>query len=195
MQVLNICLSPLPEWRELYRGFIDFGCDGVIASHPHVPQGWEMYKGKPILYSVGNFVFEKNKAMPYLWYRGLVAQLVCEEEEINLKVYSTLFENHKIEIDSSKEAKERLAELCEKLRDDIYMEYVNKEVAQFSSKYETWLLGGLSALKLKPFSLKKCVRFILGVKPNRRVALHQLREESTRYTLTRMLKIESKTKL
>ncbi len=186
---------PLPEWRELYKSFIDFGCDGVIASHPHVPQGWEMYKAKPILYSLGNFAFEKNRPMPYLWYRGLVASITCDENEISLNVYPTLYGNHQIEIDSSKEAKERSAELCAKLNDDIYLEYVNKEVEQLSPKYESWLLSGFSALKSKPFSLKKCIRFVLGIKPNHRVALHQLREESTRYTLTRHLKNESKTKL
>lgn len=29
----------------------------MIGSHPHVLQGMEYYKGKPIVYSLGNFVF------------------------------------------------------------------------------------------------------------------------------------------
>ena len=29
----------------------------MVGSHPHVLQGIEYYKGKPILYSLGNFVF------------------------------------------------------------------------------------------------------------------------------------------
>lgn len=37
---------------------IDYGADVVIGNHPHVAQGIEMYKGKPIFYSVGNFVFD-----------------------------------------------------------------------------------------------------------------------------------------
>lgn len=49
---------PLPEWRLRYRHFIDIGADAVIASHPHVPQGMEIYNNKPILYSLGNFFFE-----------------------------------------------------------------------------------------------------------------------------------------
>jgi poly-gamma-glutamate synthesis protein (capsule biosynthesis protein) len=36
---------------------IDSGADGVIGSHPHVLQGFEYYKGKPIAYSLGNFLF------------------------------------------------------------------------------------------------------------------------------------------
>lgn len=29
---------PLPEWRDIYKLWIDLGADAVIASHPHVPQ-------------------------------------------------------------------------------------------------------------------------------------------------------------
>ena len=43
--------------RRLARSFIDHGVDGIIGHHPHVLQGMELYKGKPILYSLGNFVF------------------------------------------------------------------------------------------------------------------------------------------
>lgn len=36
---------------------IDSGADAVIGGHPHVTQNVEIYKGKPIYYSLGNFVF------------------------------------------------------------------------------------------------------------------------------------------
>ena len=36
---------------------IDSGADAVIGGHPHVTQNTETYKGKPIFYSLGNFVF------------------------------------------------------------------------------------------------------------------------------------------
>lgn len=39
------------------RHFIDAGTDLVVGSHPHVLQGFEYYKGKPIAYSLGNFLF------------------------------------------------------------------------------------------------------------------------------------------
>ncbi len=40
--------------------FIDAGADAVIGSHPHVLQGIEMYQDKPIFYSLGNFIFNRN---------------------------------------------------------------------------------------------------------------------------------------
>lgn len=40
---------------------IDSGADLVLGSHPHVLQGIEEYKGKHIIYSLGNFSFGGNK--------------------------------------------------------------------------------------------------------------------------------------
>ena len=37
---------------------IDSGADAVIGGHPHVTQNVEVYKGKTIFYSLGNFVFD-----------------------------------------------------------------------------------------------------------------------------------------
>lgn len=55
---------PLSEIRNLYKSYITSGVDAVIASHPHVPQGYEEYNGNPIFYSLGNFCFQ-NEALPY----------------------------------------------------------------------------------------------------------------------------------
>jgi len=42
------------------HAMIDAGADVVTASGPHVLRGIEMYKGKPILYGLGNFIFENE---------------------------------------------------------------------------------------------------------------------------------------
>lgn len=49
--------TPEDYQRELGKKLIDAGADLVIGSHPHVLQGIEYYQGKPIVYSLGNFVF------------------------------------------------------------------------------------------------------------------------------------------
>ncbi len=50
------------EWpqeyqRRMARQMIDAGADLVVGAHPHVLQGIEYHNGKPIVYSLGNFVF------------------------------------------------------------------------------------------------------------------------------------------
>lgn len=49
--------TPKDYQRTLGKQYIDAGADLVIGSHPHVLQGIEYYQGKPIVYSLGNFVF------------------------------------------------------------------------------------------------------------------------------------------
>ncbi len=45
---------------DLAHELIDSGADVILGHHPHRFQGIEIYKGKPILYSLGNFIFDQN---------------------------------------------------------------------------------------------------------------------------------------
>lgn len=56
---------PSPRQRKLARRWIDAGADGVVGSHSHVFQGRELYKGKPIYYSLGNFYFPHPESKLY----------------------------------------------------------------------------------------------------------------------------------
>lgn len=49
--------KPQEYQRALGKQIIDAGADLVMGSHPHVLQGIEYYNGKPICYSLGNFIF------------------------------------------------------------------------------------------------------------------------------------------
>jgi len=49
---------PSERQRQLARLMIDAGAGLVVGGHPHVTQGVELYQGKPIVYSLGNFVFD-----------------------------------------------------------------------------------------------------------------------------------------
>lgn len=51
--------------RTLAKQYIDAGADLVVGSHPHVPQGIEYYNGVPIVYSLGNFIFNANMVDTY----------------------------------------------------------------------------------------------------------------------------------
>lgn len=47
--------------KALARRLIEAGADAVVGGHPHVVQEVEYHKGKPIVYSLGNFVFDGFK--------------------------------------------------------------------------------------------------------------------------------------
>ncbi len=68
--------KPNARQNAFARAAIDAGADLVIGHHPHVVQTAEFYKGRPILYSLGNFVFDQD------WSRetrdGLGARIVFD---------------------------------------------------------------------------------------------------------------------
>ena len=49
--------TPKEYQRVMGKQYIDAGADIVIGSHPHVLQPLEFYNEKPIMFSMGNFVF------------------------------------------------------------------------------------------------------------------------------------------
>ncbi len=56
---------PPPYVVRAFRAIADAGADCVIGHHPHVPQGVEWHRGRPIVYSLGNFVFYQETNLLY----------------------------------------------------------------------------------------------------------------------------------
>jgi poly-gamma-glutamate capsule biosynthesis protein CapA/YwtB (metallophosphatase superfamily) len=55
-----------PQFLESFaHAVIDAGADMYVGHGPHVLRGIEIYKGKPIFYSLGNFVFQ-NETLDFL---------------------------------------------------------------------------------------------------------------------------------
>jgi len=71
---------PSTEMRALAHLAIDNGAAMVIGSHPHWVQGTEWYKGRPILYSLGNFVFDQDWSTETK--QGMFAEFVIRERQI-----------------------------------------------------------------------------------------------------------------
>ena len=55
--------TPAQWQRDAAHRLIDGGADLIIGHHPHVAQGIEMYNGKYIAYSLGNFAFGGNRTV------------------------------------------------------------------------------------------------------------------------------------
>jgi poly-gamma-glutamate synthesis protein (capsule biosynthesis protein) len=55
--------------RELARWLIDRGVDAIAGSHPHCIQAFDAYRGRPIIYSLGNLVFDGAPTVPS-WNKG-----------------------------------------------------------------------------------------------------------------------------
>ena len=139
---------PLPEWRDKYKSLIDLGVDLVIASHPHVPQGWEDYKGKRIYYSLGNFCFDKKIGTNPYWNRSLSVKVsIDDNKQISLEQQNVVFEDGVIDVDNSEEAKHHNDYLQRLLRDEEkYESYLDEQLGLFWESYKLYILRGLGAV-------------------------------------------------
>lgn len=52
-------VAPPENVRQLAHSFVDAGAALVVGTHPHIVQEDELYKGVPIYYSIGNFIFDQ----------------------------------------------------------------------------------------------------------------------------------------
>lgn len=131
---------PLPELCTLYRHFIIIGVDAVIGNHPHVPQPWEYYNDSPIIYSLGNFVFDSLKPQNKWWYYGLMAQLnIDQDNRITVDVSSVAFDKNKRVVDCCDDNKlsRHLDDINEIFADtNRYIQEVNKHCLSLEFLYD-----------------------------------------------------------
>lgn len=73
-------ISPNAQQKEFAHSAIDAGADLVIGHHPHTVQTVEKYKGKYIIYSLGNFVFDQ------MWSDetrlGAMAEIIFKDKKV-----------------------------------------------------------------------------------------------------------------
>ncbi len=74
---------PVPEQKRIATMLIDSGADMIIGHHPHVVESIRYYKGRPILYSLGNLVFDQRDAITK---KGIVAGLAIAGSEVSVEI-------------------------------------------------------------------------------------------------------------
>ena len=75
--------------RDKARLAVDLGADIVVAHHPHVVQPFEIYRTRPIFYSVGNFAFGSGNSRA----EGLLVGVRCHAQELVVEVLPLYVKN------------------------------------------------------------------------------------------------------
>jgi hypothetical protein len=81
--------EPSSEDRAKARFAVDCGADAVVGHHPHIVQPFEIYRGCPIFYSVGNFAFGSGNSRA----EGLLVALRFEDTRTVVNVYPLYVKN------------------------------------------------------------------------------------------------------
>ncbi len=71
---------PTPYQVKLFRYVAGLGATAVIGHHTHVIGGYEIYKGTPIVYSLGNFIFDEP-GNPPAWGEGALANITLNVDD------------------------------------------------------------------------------------------------------------------
>lgn len=88
--------------------FIDAGADAIIGAHPHVVQTYENYKGVPIIYSLGNFLFDQSWSVPTS--QGLTLGFEIDAESITMSFVPISIIKEHVTLMSSDDASKILSE-------------------------------------------------------------------------------------
>lgn len=97
--------------QEIGRGLIDAGADLIIGHHPHVVQGVEIYKNKPIFYSLGNFVFDQYFSVET--QKGLAVELLLEKSKLHFNLHPYKSQNSQISLMADQARGEFLQQMIE----------------------------------------------------------------------------------
>lgn len=130
---------PSPGKVELYRHFIDLGASAVIAMHTHCPQGYELYKECPIVYSMGNFYFPSDQlAISKSWNYGYMTVLDISKLKISIEIMPYKFDFGYHNLLSGAEKNNFLK----------YIEYISRPIKQsklLKEYFDSWcIISGLN---------------------------------------------------
>lgn len=152
-----------------YRFLVDVGADAIINHHQHCPCGYEVYKGKPIYYGLGNFCFDWDGKRNSIWNIGYIVCLELNdgnEVESEIIPYSQCNDTptvNLLEEEDSCSFKQMIKGLCESIKDENLLE---TKLALFNEKndylyrkmlepYSGKIANGLYRRGVLPSTIKK----------------------------------------
>lgn len=78
---------PSPRMKQLYRFYVEAGASAVINHHTHCTSGFEVYRGAPILYSLGNFLFDSPTLRTGIWTQGMAVELNFSRNSLDFEIH------------------------------------------------------------------------------------------------------------
>lgn len=151
---------PEPSFRVLCKKIIDAGASSVITHHPHVLGGSEIYNGKPIIYSLGDFIFDGQS---YKRRRGAILSLRIINDKIDFEIHPTqITDNLTVEVADPKTVNKILKKwitVSRKLKGSNYNKkyksvYV-REMLSFQSDRIRFIFNNEGAVSTIKFILRK----------------------------------------
>ena len=194
---------PLPQFRDIYRRYCDIGASCVVAMHPHIAQGIEVYNGKPIAYSLGNFYFPRSIDSNSEDVENQSFSLILNLEN-GVVTFTPIF--HRMDNLCVYKAKEdeldfNLIELSDMLNCEKYDKALEVRIPDVYSKliepHFMYVFNGTQFEDSLSLKVKKIIRYLLGKtfyenkeKGSNRQILRMIVNESYRYAIETSMRIK-----
>lgn len=79
---------PYPELKKQMRFYVDMGADAIVLHHSRVISGYEIYKGSPIFYGIGNLLhFNENP----IEHKGLMVKFSISSNGLRYELIPVIF--------------------------------------------------------------------------------------------------------
>ena len=159
---LEDIIYPLPEWRNRYKELIDFGADCIIGGHPHIIQGYEIYNGKYIYYSLGNFFFDSEKRNDVEWKRSIA--VVNDTNDISkMQIVPCVVEEGTVKIDNTIETKLIIQNRSDiLLNEKFYLKEIDNIAEELWEKYYRMYYDlCFYSSDINRFSSKKIIKYLI----------------------------------
>jgi poly-gamma-glutamate synthesis protein (capsule biosynthesis protein) len=183
---------PLPGIKKLMHFFIDIGADAVVCHHTHCFSGCEIYKGKPIVYSLGNFIFD-SPGKKGNWNKGVIAILDFESSGTNLSLVPYIQNDDKIgaRLLDKKQNEEFLIEmknLSSIILDDKQLVWHYRKQLESVRRRYLWYLQPFSFRIFRALEKYKLLPEALLKKGQRQLLLNIIRCETHRDIILNLLR-------
>lgn len=109
---------------ETYRSMVDAGADVVLGDHPHWVQTTESYKGRLIVYSMGNFMFDQQDTQEVVRSAGI--RMVMNVSGVDTEQLAAWLE---------------LGATCKAYQDDCLGQAMAKHLAKLPVTYQFGVVG------------------------------------------------------
>lgn len=114
----------------IYRSMIDQGADMVLGDHPHWVQTSEAYKGKPIFYSMGNFMFDQQDTTEVTRSAAIDVTLKADNSGGDLEKWLAL------------------GDACKSFHDDCLVKAQQQNLKKITAQYAIGVVGTNDAGKI-----------------------------------------------
>ncbi len=142
---------PYIDQRQFAHLLVDSGIDLIIGMHPHILQGLEIYKGKHIFYSLGNFVF--NMPWEPTKYSIVVNLDLLNEVRITydyIKIGKDYTPNYTELVPEKYQLKYLNTLINHSLENEFYYNHVFKNMKEYKKSNYLDIIDSILRFKLKP---------------------------------------------